>query len=135
MRYFLDTNMVIYCLKGNFPAIREHIRSHPAQSIVIPTVVLAEIEYGARKSKNYEQTIKKYKAFTDVFQVESFDEDCVQAYGRIRAQLEAKGTPIGPNDLLIAAIAAGKDGVLVTHNTKEFSRVSGLSIVDWTIEN
>ena len=68
----------------------------------------------------------------DVFNSEGFDECCTEAYGKIRADLEKNGTVIGPNDLMIAATVIRKGGVLVTHNTKEFSRIEGLRIEDWT---
>ena len=132
MRYFLDTNIIVYFLKKTYPRIREHMMNVPLQSIVIPSVVRAEIEYGARKSADYVKTISLYRKFMDVFNSEGFDESCTEIYGKIRADLEKRGTVIGPNDLMIAATVISKDGILVTHNTKEFSRVEGLRIEDWT---
>lgn len=132
MRYFLDTNIIIYFLKKKYPEIREHLMGVPSQSIVIPSVVRAEIEYGARKSADYTKTIRLYRKFMDAFHTEGFDECCSEAYGKIREDLEKKGMVIGPNDLMTAATVISKDGVLITHNTKEFSRIEGLRIEDWT---
>ena len=133
MKYYLDTNIIIYALKGSFPSIADHFRNTPAQSIVIPSVVMAEIEYGAQKSVNYDITIQKYRRFTDVFEKVPFSGHAVSAYGEIRSFLERSGTPIGPNNLMIAATVYSENGILVTHNTREFSRVPGLHIVDWTL--
>lgn len=132
MIYLLDTNIIIYAMKGQFPAIRQHFAQVPAQSILIPSVVLAEIEYGAQKSTDYTKTITKYKKFTDCFKNIAFEAKDTTAYGLIRRQLEKEGTPIGANDLLIAAIASANNLVLVTHNTREFSRIPGLMLEDWT---
>ncbi len=63
-----------------------------------------------------------------------FDDSCVDAYGRIRSELEKAGTPIGPNDLMIAAVALTHNLTLVTHNTREFQRVAHLSLADWKRE-
>ena len=69
--------------------------------------------------------------FFQEFETLPFDEACEEVYGRIRADLGARGTPIGPNDLLIAATALANDVVLITHNTSEFERINGLQIEDW----
>ena len=79
------------------------------------------------------RTRARQQAFLVPFVSLPFDDSAAEVYGRVRAQLEAAGTPIGPYDLQIAAIALANDLVLVTHNTQEFSRISGLRIVDWEI--
>lgn len=132
MKYFLDTNIIIYALNGKYPLIEQHFASVPSQSIVIPTIVLAEIEYGARKSKNYAKTIKMYNQFTSVFEKIPFSERASEYYGVIRSNLETKGQLIGSNDLIIASIVLAEKGILVTNNTKEFSRIQGLQIENWT---
>lgn len=133
MKYFLDTNIIIYSLKGLYPQIKSHFMNVPSQSIVIPTIVMAEIEYGARKSYDYHKTIQQYKLFTDTFEKISFSQAASFYYGDIRSRLEKEGKPIGANDLLIASIVLADGGILVTHNTKEFSRIPELSMEDWTI--
>lgn len=132
MKYYLDTNIIIYALNGKYPCVISHFQSIPSMSIVIPSVVLAEIEYGARKSYDYEKTIKLYRQFVHYFGIEPFNGKAAQFYGQLRADLEKQGTPIGANDMLIAATVMEADGILVTHNTKEFSRVAGLRLEDWT---
>ena len=133
MKYYLDTNIIIYALNGKYPAILPHFEQVPSMAIVIPTVVLAEIECGARKSFDYEKTIQLYRKFMHPFDVAPFTRHAAECYGRIRADLEAKGQIIGTNDLLIAATVMAENGVLVTHNTREFSRISGLAVEDWTL--
>lgn len=133
MKYYLDTNIIIYAMKNEYPNIKNHFLKVPSSSIVIPNIVLAEIEYGARKSKNYKKTIDIYNQFTNTFEMAEFSRKAVKEYGNIRKDLEKQGKIIGPNDLIIAAIVKSEDGILVTHNTNEFSKVKGLNIEDWTI--
>lgn len=132
MKYHLDTNIIIYALKGTYKEIENHFRSIPFESIVIPRIVVAEIEYGAKKSKNYKQTIEKYNEFINHFEIIDFDEKASRKFGDIRWTLEQEGKQIGPNDLIIASTVLAHEGVLVTHNTKEFERIKGLKIEDWT---
>lgn len=133
MKYFLDTNTIIYYIKGTYPSLLMHISKVPQQSIVVPSIVVAEIEYGACKSKNYAKTIKKYYDFINNFQKIDFGNAATKMYGKIRSELEDKGKIIGPNDLMIASIVLADDGVLVTHNIKEFKRIDGLRLEDWTL--
>ena len=132
MKYFLDTNIIIYALNGKYPAILSHFQKIPSMSIVIPSIVLAEIEYGARKSIDYGKTTALYNEFTKVFEAEDFSSKAAVEYGNIRTSLEKKGPVIGANDMLIAATVLAAGGTLVTHNTKEFNRVESLLIEDWT---
>lgn len=133
MKYYLDTNTIIYAIKNTYPNIRNHIFNIPSYSIAIPSIVVAEIEYGARKSNNYEKTIEKYKTFIDTFTIKHFDNNASKIYGVVRSELEKTGKTIGPNDMIIASIVLSEDGVLVTHNVKEFERIKGLRIEDWTM--
>lgn len=132
MKYHLDTNIIIYALKGTYKEIENHFRSIPFESIVIPRIVVAEIEYGAKKSKNYKQTIEKYNEFINHFEIIDFDEKASRKFGDIRWTLEQERKQIGPYDLIIASTVLANEGVLVTHNTKEFERIKGLKIEDWT---
>ena len=94
-------------------------------------VVKAELLYGASKSHVGEATRLKLELFFRGFTSAPFDDVAAAAYGSIRAELERRGTPIGPNDLMIAAIALANKATLVTHNTREFERIAGLGLVDW----
>ena len=131
MNYLLDTNIISYFLRGKEPLIKERLSSTNPENIFIPSIVLAELEYGAIKSGRYEKLKPIISEFARHFSVLPFDLDCVQAYGLIRAELERKGTPIGLNELLIASIALTHGHTLVTHNVSEFGRVRGLVVLDW----
>lgn len=133
MIYMLDTNIIIYALNGKYPNIISHFKSVPSSSICVASIVVSEIEYGARKSNDYEKTILPYQNFLSTFVEIPFSHSAALEYGRIRAELEKSGLLIGANDMLIAATAIAEGACLVTHNTKEFSRISGLRIEDWTI--
>lgn len=132
MKYFIDTNIISYIIKGKYPKIIDHLKKVPAQSIVIPSIVKAELEFGARNSGNYEKIIIPYMQFLEPFDIKDFDNDSAYFYGQIRQELTEKGTLVGPNDLCIAAIVLANNGTLITHNTKEFSRIEDLRIEDWT---
>ena len=132
MKYLLDTNIIIYFLKGKFPSILGKLSLINPSKIAISSIALAELEYGAYKSKDYEKRKSLFWNFARHFSVLDFDKNAAKEYGRIRADLEKRGELIGGNDMLIAAIALSNNCVLVTHNEKEFSRVENLSIEDWT---
>ncbi len=87
--------------------------------------------YGAMKSQNPQRTLARQQPFVSRFVSLPFDDKAAKVYSEIRADLEKMGQPIGPNDLLIAAIAIANDVMLVTHNTHEFGRVKGLKLEDW----
>jgi tRNA(fMet)-specific endonuclease VapC len=132
MMYFLDTNICIYALKRTYPQVQQKIESHRPSEIFIPAIVIAELFYGAFKSRAREKTLEKLREFVAPFQKADFNSTSAISYGDIRSKLEAMGKPIGPNDLIIAATTLSNGGTLVTHNTKEFSAVPGLLIEDWT---
>ncbi len=132
MKYYLDTNIIVYALNGKYPAVERHFQSVPAMSIAVPSIVLAEIEYGARKSRDYAKTIAQYRKFTGIFEPVPFSDAASVCYGKIRAELEEQGQVIGADDMLIAATALADESVLVTHNVGEFSRIEGLKVEDWT---
>jgi tRNA(fMet)-specific endonuclease VapC len=134
MKYYLDTNICIYFLKGLFPQLKNKILSFNPGMIIIPSIVKAELLYGAERSKKKEDNFKNIYQFLLPFHIESFTDGETVLYAQIRNSLEEKGTLIGPNDLLIASIVLSHDGTLITNNTKEFSRIKNLKIEDWTQE-
>jgi len=133
MKYYLDTNICIYFLKGSFPNLKKKILSFNPDSISIPAIVKAELLYGSEKSNNKEDNFKKIQQFLLPFRIEDFTDNETASYAKIRNELEKKGKIIGPNDLLIASIVFSHTGTLITKNTKKFSRVKDLKIEDWTI--
>lgn len=133
MKYLLDTNTCVRILNNSNQQIVERISTTPASDIYLCTVVQLELYYGAYKSSQQETNLAKLARLFNQFLILSFDERSAKIAGRIRAQLAALGTPIGPYDLQIAAIALANNLILVTHNTGEFSRVEGLQIEDWEL--
>ena len=133
MNYFLDTNICIYALKNSFPSLVDKFKGLPPSQIKIPSIVKAELLYGALKSKGPVKTQTIIERFLFPFEVLSFDNDCCEYYAKTRSTLEISGTVIGPNDLIIAAIVLANQATLVTHNVNEFRRVTGLVVEDWTL--
>ena len=133
MRFLLDTNTCIRYLNGRAPAIRTHLAAVPLAEIAVCAPVKAELYYGAARSQDPARSLARQEAFLRVFVSLAFDDHAARFYGRIRADLAARGTPIGANDLLIAAIALAAELTVVTHNTSEFGRISGLALEDWEL--
>ncbi len=132
MKYYLDTNICIYFLKGiNENIKRKLLEKHPNE-IKICSIVQAELLYGAEKSIKKEENLKNIKEFLFPFEIVSFGENEAESYSMIRAKLEKEGRIIGPNDLLIAATVLENDGTLITNNVDEFKRVENLKIENWS---
>lgn len=130
MKYMLDTNMCIYAQK-NIPQVIEKIKNNFQYGVAISSITLAELEFGVQASANVEKnTIALYK-FLSIVEILDFDSSAAIEYGKIRADLKRKGTPIGNMDMLIAAHAKSENLIVVTHNTREFERVAGLKLEDW----
>jgi tRNA(fMet)-specific endonuclease VapC len=133
MRYLLDTNTCIRYINGTSKAVFENLDAQEEGDVVVCSVVKAELFYGAMRSQKPDKNLADQQVFLSLFTSLPFDDRAAEVYGRIRADLANKGTPIGGNDLMIAAIALVHALTLVTHNTGEFERVDGLNIVDWEI--
>ena len=131
MTYLLDTNTCIVYLNGTGVGVLKKLQGLPAEEIAVCSVVKAELFFGAQKSTRPDRTLAKQKSFLDRYISLPFDDHAAEKYGGIRARLAAQGKPIGPYDLMIAAIALANDLTLVSHNTREFGRVEGLRIQDW----
>jgi tRNA(fMet)-specific endonuclease VapC len=131
MRCFLDTNICVYYLKGISARLRVRLLEHSPADIKIPAIVKAELLLGALKSIRPDDNLVKVLRFLEPFEIVAFDDGATQAYAETRARLEVAGTPIGPNDLIIAAIVLNHDGILITNNQKEFRRVPGLKTENW----
>ena len=131
--YLLDTNICIYALKNKFPELTEKLLQVDPNDMAVSSVTVGELEYGAAKSKWGEQTRTNPYLFLSSFTILPFTADDGIAFGRLRAELERKGTPIGPYDMMIAAQAITRSNTLITHNTDEFLRVSQLAVEDWTV--
>lgn len=131
MIYLLDSNVCIQYLRGRNFLVRQRLCAVPLQEIRLCSVVMSELYIGALRSSNPVTNRAKLDTFAHPYVSLSFDDMAAEQHARIRRHLEALGTPIGPYDSQIAAIAIANGVTLVTHNTGEFSRVPGLVIEDW----
>ncbi len=133
MTYLLDTNSWIAYLRQTSAGLLQKMQQAAPTDIRLCSVVLAELYFGAHHSPASYQAhnLGLVQRLRQQFVCLPFDDAAAEEYGRVRADLTAKGNLIGPNDLLIAASALGHGLVLVTHNTAEFSRVKGLLLEDW----
>jgi tRNA(fMet)-specific endonuclease VapC len=129
--YFLDTNTCIYFLIGKYDSVKEKMLSTSPNEISIPSIVKAELLLGAYKSKNRKGNAEKVEQLLAPFEIIPFEDLMTYVYADIRKKVEKRGEVIGPNDLLIASIVKFSEGIIVTHNVKEFKRIEGLKVEDW----
>lgn len=132
MKYMLDTNICIYVIKHKPDTVIKRFLSHDPEELCISAITYAELMHGVEKSTAVERNRIAMSLFLSPITILEFDGQAAEEYGRIRAQLEKKGTPIGPMDTLIAGHAKSRGLILVTNNTREFNRVVGLTVEDWT---
>jgi tRNA(fMet)-specific endonuclease VapC len=135
MTFLLDTNACIYFLKGQFPALTARLLAQHPGTIKLSSIVEMELLLGAEKSLHRERTLQTVKQFLAPFEILPFNSETAQIAARDRAFLESNGTPVGPYDLLIAATAKHHGATLITRNVKEFARIPGLQMEDWTADN
>lgn len=130
LRYLLDTNIVIDVIKRRPMEVLE-VFNRRAGEMAISTITEAELVHGAEKSQHREHNLRQVEDFTSRLEVLDYGRKAAAHYGDIRADLERKGTPIGVNDLQLAAHARGEGLILVTNNMREFERVAGLRVENW----
>ncbi len=134
MKYLLDTNTCVQFLRlGTASPVAARLAGATPGEVVLCSVVVGELLFGALRSRDAAKNLADVRTFAAGFRSLDFDAGAAEEYARVRADLAAKGTPIGPNDLLIAAIALANGLTLITHNTVEFSRVVGLTLDDWQV--
>lgn len=127
--YFLDSNIIIDFLRGRLPSGLEMLQNTDARLVKVPAIVEMELLVGAYKSNNPEKTRRAVESFVCNFEIVPFDSASAHIAARVRADLEAAGQKIGPNDLVIAASALAHDAILATNNVREFQRVPNLRIM------
>lgn len=130
--FLLDTNIIIYTLKNKFENIKDKIEGAGMNNVCVSSLTVAELERGAAKSKNSDKARAIMYEFLAPFEILNFDTKAAEFYGRIRSELESSGRVIGSMDLLIASVAMANSAVMVTNNEREFERIKGLKIENWT---
>jgi len=129
--FLLDTNACIRILNGSCDRLIKNMLDQSPADIRLCAISKAELLYGARHSANAAANLRLLERFFAPLLSLPFDDGCAEICGRIRAELASSGKPIGSYDLQIAATALANNLTLVTHNTREFSRVAGLRLIDW----
>ena len=127
----LDTNICIYIIKNKPQSVKQKFQEFSIGELSISTITVSELMYGAFKSQFIEKNLKAIKNFLMPFEIVDYDYMASVEYGKIRADLERKGTVIGNMDMQIAGHALALDLILVTNNIKEFERVLGLKLDNW----
>ena len=131
MFYLIDTNIIIYSLKGN-PIVQNHFlkKAHIPKSISV--ITYGELLYGAKKSKSIQKNLAIVHRIKELFPIIHIDKAIIETYSEIKAHLSLKGIPIDDFDLLIASTALTMNCILITNNEKHFKRIKGLQIENWT---
>ena len=132
MRYMLDTNICIYAIKHKPEQVFMRLQEHDPIDICISSVTYAELVHGVEKSKAIEKNRVALALLLANIEIMNFDSLAAESYGKSRADLEKAGTPIGTLDMMIAGHAKALGYTVVTNNTKEFERVKGLKLENWT---
>ena len=132
MKYLLDTNICIFIINHRPIVVRERFECVSVGVIGLSSVSLSELHYGAAKSRKPTKNLNALRKFLVPLVVLAYDEQSAERYGQLRSSLERAGTPIGSMDLMIAAHALSARLTLVTNNRREFDRVPGLVVVDWS---
>lgn len=132
MKYMLDTNICIYCIKRNPRKVYERMRTLEIGDVGISAITYSELHFGVANSTAPEQNGQALAEFVAPLEIVEYSADIAEVYGLLRSGLKKKGKIIGPLDLLIAAHALRLDATLVSNNTREFSRIPGLKLENWT---
>jgi len=131
VKFLLDTDTCIYALKQQ-RGVLERLLTHSPADIAVSVITEAELRLGAAKSTSPVKTLRLVDNFLRPLQIVEFTSQDAVIHARVRAKLESAGTPIGPLDTLIGAHAVARHSTLVTNNTREFARISGLALEDWS---
>ncbi len=131
MKYMLDTNICIYVIKHKPEKVFKKLQKINPSDVCISSVTYAELIYGVEKSAAVERNRLALSMMLSNIEIMNFGVLAATSYGMVRADLEKKGTPIGPLDMMIAGHAKSLGCTVVTNNVKEFSRVKGLKVVNW----
>jgi len=130
--YLLDTDTIIYNLKGH-AAVKMNLQNHYDDPMKISVITLMELYYGAYKSKRVTGNLAKVRAIENSFEIIPTNKQSAQIFGMLKSSLEKSGTPLDDFDLIIASCAMTHNLILITNNTRHFSRIDGLKLANWTL--
>lgn len=130
--YFLDTNICAYFMSRKYPAVTAQFRAHDPQDLAVSALVAGELAYGVALSTQVESNRKNLEAFLSLLRVVPWDDQAKWHFGEQKARLKKLGTQIGEMDLLIGCQALALGAVMVTNNVREFERIEGLQVENWT---
>jgi len=130
--YFLDTDICIYLLTGRVPEVERRLRDVALNEIGTTAITAAELRFGALKSTRPRQNMARVESFLSPLSLAAFDDRAAIHFAQLKAVLSKSGKLIGPMDLLIAAICLANKATLVTNNIREFSKVPGLLVDNWS---
>lgn len=131
MKYLLDTDICIFIIRKRPESVFHILRQQAIGSVGISSITHSELCHGAHKSQNPKKNLIALEGFTAPLEILAYDAAVATTYGKVRRELEQKGQPIGPLDQLIAAHALSLGLTLVTNNTREFTRIEGLHVINW----
>ena len=131
MTYLLDTNICIYLLNNRYPQLNQKLASMELDEVVLSSIVVSELRYGAENSSRKEENHETLNFFLSAFEVLDYNSKAADAYGRVRSSLKVAGTPIGAVDTFIAAHAVSENLTLVTNNVNQFEHVPDLKLENW----
>ena len=134
MRYMLDTNICISAIRQKPECVKRKLQTLDPEDVCISSVTFAELVHGVEKSKSVDRNRLALSMMLSKIEILDFDAHAAEEYGKIRADLEKKGTVIGPLDIMIAGHAKSRNCIVVTNNTREFNRVVGLKVENWVEE-
>jgi len=130
--YLLDTDTVIYSLKGH-ESVARNLREHIHDPIKISVVTLMELYYGAYKSQKIESNLAKIKTLENSLEIVPLDKESAEVFGIYKSKLENMGTPLDDFDLILASCALARNMTLVSNNIRHFERIEGLKLANWTV--
>lgn len=131
MKYLIDTNICIYIMNKKPASVIEKFKLMEPGEIGVSSITVSELRYGVAKSRRKTENAKRLNEFLLPFEIMSYDSKAASAYGEIRSQLEKSGQTIGPLDMLIGAHALSQNRIIITNNTREFSRIDNLTVENW----
>jgi tRNA(fMet)-specific endonuclease VapC len=132
VKYLIDTNILIFLCNSKSKLLEQKFKTHSPEEFSVSSITVGELIYGVNKSQHRDRNLQAILKILSPFKVIDFDSSDGWMYGEIRADLEKKGTIIGGNDIMIAAQATRRGLIVITNNVKEYKRVSGLPVEDWT---